>query len=152
MAECSKQERSSGGCSVAEPVHGRQKQAEAGGEGCVWRVYDVVYFIALASCKSSLVPCVQLVLWHDHIVRTKRWLLISAPLVTPTTTPPFLPIGAPECQKSWWGPNLHKIFSSLYIWQSELLISSFSVNNIAWINVSVHYIVKEPAFYETKLL
>ena len=70
---------------------------------CVWRVYDVVYFIALASCKSSLVPCVQLVLWHDHIVRTKRWLLISAPLVTPTTTPPFLPAGAPVCQKSWWG-------------------------------------------------
>ena len=37
---------------------------------CVWRVYDVVYFIALASCKSSLVPCVQLVLWHDHISKS----------------------------------------------------------------------------------
>ena len=36
--------------------------ATAAAVQCVWRVYDVVYFIALASCKSSLVPCVQLVL------------------------------------------------------------------------------------------
>ena len=48
-------------------------------ESCIWRASRAgqlralaQYFIApaFACCKSSLVPCVQLVLWHDHISKS----------------------------------------------------------------------------------